>query len=226
MKEIVVSSLAQELGKLNENRAHVYAFLSRCYEREVDASFAHYISDRFQMESSREDISSAIGHMIDELADCDERKIEALAVVFNRAFFGMGPKTSQKAFPYESVYTSQEGILMQAAYSKTIEFYRNTNLCKNPDFTEPEDHLAVQLSYMDYLCTRCAALLLGGDMIAAERLIERQQIFLEKHLLNWIRPFTEDLRQAAEEGFYFHLANATQVFLEEDILVVHDMLGV
>ena len=137
----------------------------------------------------------------------------------------MGPRTAQKAFPYESVYTSEGGLMMQEAYAEVLHVYRNAGFAKNPGFKEPEDHLAVELAFMALLCGRAVEALRAGDEAGAERQLRAQREFLCDHLLNWIDRFTADVRKAAEDGFYFDLATFTEDFLTADAAELAEVLG-
>ena len=199
MIETMPAELAENLIDFCENRSRVYALLSRCYETEIDAAFAEALAG--------------------------EAALEQLAVVFDRAFFGMGPRTAQKAFPYESVYTSEGGLMMQDAYAEVLHVYRGAGFAKNPGFKEPEDHLAVELAFMALLCGRAVEALRAGDEAGAERQLRAQREFLSDHLLNWIDRFTSDVRKAAEDGFYFDLATFTEDFLTADAAELAEVLG-
>ena len=135
------------------------------------------------------------------------------------------PRTAQKAFPYESVYTSEGGLMMQDAYAEVLHVYRGAGFAKNPGFKEPEDHLAVELAFMALLCGRAVEALRAGDEAGAERQLRAQREFLSDHLLNWIDRFTADVRKAAEDGFYFDLATFTEDFLTADAAELAEVLG-
>ena len=70
-------------------------------------------------------------------------------------FQGAGDAKGKAAFPYESVYTSREGLVMQEAWEKAKAFYAESGLA--PSILQPdlkEDHLAVELGFMRQLCSR------------------------------------------------------------------------
>ena len=117
MIETMPAELAENLIDFCENRDRVYALLSRCYETEIDAAFAEALAGEAALASDDAGLAAGFAALQADLADCDEDALEQLAVVFDRAFFGMGPRTAQKAFPYESVYTSEGGLMMQEAYA-------------------------------------------------------------------------------------------------------------
>lgn len=206
------------------SRAHVYDLLSRCFETEITAAFADDLARGFDFDSDDETLCAELEAMRESVRDLNEQGLEQLAVVFDRVFFGMGPRTAQKAFPYESVYTSDRGIMMQEAYSQVTNVYRTMNLRKDERFTEPEDHLAVELAFMALLSQQTARRLADGDERAATDLAARQLAFANDHLLNWLPRFCADLRTGAESGFYYHLARFLERFVASDRDALQDMI--
>lgn len=214
---------AAAIIELMESRANVYRMLSRCYGHEVDAGFAQELSEEFAFESSDDGLSQSLDALRSGVESLDDEELEMLAVDFDRVFFGMGPLTARHAFPYESVYTSDRGILMQEAYAQVVRTYREQHLAKDSSFSEPEDHLAVELSFMATLADRTAAFLREGHEEAAEETLTRQLSFAEEHLLNWIDRFCIDLAAAAP-GFYGALADFTIGFVRADAAAIAEML--
>lgn len=225
MNQTMSAELAENLIDFCENRGRVYALLSRCYETEVDAAFAEELAGEASLDSYDPALAEGFSRLRADLAGCDEDGLEQLAVVFDRAFFGMGPRTAQKAFPYESVYTSEGGLMMQEAYSEVLRVYRGAGFAKNPGFKEPEDHLAVELAFMALLCGRAVEALRAGDEDGAERQLRAQLSFAREHLLNWIDRFCADVRKAAEDGFYFDLATFTEAYLRADEAALTDVVA-
>lgn len=224
MTDTMPAELAENLIEFCENRGRVYALLSRCYETEVDAAFAEALAGEASLDSDDPALADGFAALQADLAGCDEDALEQLAVVFDRAFFGMGPRTAQKAFPYESVYTSEGGLMMQDAYAEVLHVYRAAGFAKDPGFKEPEDHLAVELAFMSLLCGRAVEALRAGDAAGAERHLGAQLAFVREHLLNWIDRFCSDVREAAEGGFYFDLATFTESYLRADEAALADVV--
>ena len=218
------ADLVDNLVEFCENRGRVYALLSRCYETEVDAAFAEALAGEASLDSDDVALADGFAALQADLAGCDEDALEQLAVVFDRAFFGMGPRTAQKAFPYESVYTSEGGLMMQDAYAEVLHVYRAAGFAKAPGFKEPEDHLAVELAFVSLLCGRAVEALRAGDAAGAERHLAAQLAFVREHLLNWVPSFLGDLKAAAEGGFYEHLATFTEAYLRADEAALADVV--
>lgn len=218
------SAPAQELAALMDSRANVYKVLSRSYLEEMDRQFAVDLADGFRFESSDAEMVRALDAAKDSLAQVDDDLLEQLAVTFDRVFFGMGPLTARHAFPYESVYTSEKGIMMQEAYTQVVRAYREQHLAKDAGFTEPEDHIAVELAFMATLSERTATFLREGLEEAAEETVSQQLAFAHGHLLNWIDMFCADLAKAAEGTFYEHLADFTRMFVQADAVLLAEIV--
>ena len=219
------------LADLMASRANVYRLLSRCYRSEVDAALAAELADEFAFASDDASLTEALDVMRAALAGADDAALEQLAVTFDRVFFGIGPLTARHAFPYESVYTSDRGIMMQDAYAQVVRAYRDQHLAKDASFTEPEDHVAVELAFMATLADRAATFLGAGTAegdAAADETVRQSLAFAQGHLLNWVDRFCVDLRTAAavdgENGFYVALARFTDAFVREDAALLDDML--
>lgn len=213
-----------EIAHLMDSRANVYKILSRSFREEMDAEFASEFAKRFVFESDDAQLAQKADAMKTSLQGIDDDAIEMLAVDFDRVFFGMGPLTARHAFPYESVYTSEKGIMMQEAYSQVVRAYREQKLAKDEAFTEPEDHITVELAFMATLAERSAAFLREGHEEAAEQTVIQQLAFAKEHLLNWVDIFCADLAAAADGSFYEHLAAFTAAFVKEDAAVLEDIL--
>lgn len=225
MSGTMPAELVENLVDFCENRGRVYTLLSRFYEKEVTADFAAEVAAHADIETDDAALFEGFSAIKDELALCDEAQLEQWAVAFNRVFFGMGPRTAQKAFPYESVYTSEGGLMMQEAYAQVMHIYRDANFEKNPEFTEPEDHLAVELSFMARLCDGAVEALQKGDEESAEAALQAQKEFLQKHLLNWVPVFAVDAKKAADGGLYEQLVTVTVAYLLADDKAVAEVLS-
>lgn len=221
---VLSEELIENLSAFSENRRAVYTFLARCYEKEIDEACATAVVGQFNFASDDAALTTEVNALKAALIKQDGEALEHLAVVFNRVFFGMGPRTAQKAFPYESVYTSDKGLMMQAAYAEVKQLYAANGFVKNPDFTEPEDHIALELSYMARLCEQAQGALQERDEDETAVFFKQQRAFLAHHLLNWVPSLVADMKGSAEEGFYWHLAQFTLLFLQDDLQALSEVL--
>ena len=207
-------------------RMATYQFLSRLFRVEVDQElYDTLVSMRFPTNTGNALVDEGYRMICGYLSQADGTVLTELAVDYVRAFIGSGNDGFSAAYPYESVYTSEGGLMLQDAYAEVLHVYRGAGFAKNPGFKEPEDHLAVELAFMALLCGRAVEALRAGDEAGAERQLRAQREFLSDHLLNWIDRFTSDVRKAAEDGFYFDLATFTEDFLTADAAELAEVLG-
>jgi TorA maturation chaperone TorD len=136
---------------------------------------------------------------------------------------GSGVLNPNAAFPYESVYTSTHALLMQEARDEVLALYRSQGIDKDPSWTDPEDHISLELTFMQVLCERCAEAVEIKDDKRARALIRTQYGFLTNHLLSWVPRFCIDVPRYAVSGLYHGFADLTSAFLEDDKALLEDI---
>lgn len=150
----------------------------------------------------------------------DERVVEDLARCFASLFLGVGPKTVS---PCESVYRSDAPLLCQSTHFEVKQAYQEIGMAKNTRFREPDDHIAVELSYMATLCelTQEAA---GEDRELPVRYLKLQRDFLDTHLLPWVDAFSRELLEATGSPFYQAMAHLLKGYLQVDNQLIASMM--
>ena len=131
-----------------------------------------------------------------------------------RAFIGEGTDGKSAAYPFESVYTSEQRLRMQEARDEVLAIYRSEGLNRSVDWHDDEDHVALELEFMQYLCEQLAQAVETGDLERADALLATQGGFLNSHLCNWVPLLTDDMRKFAKSNFYKGLASLTEGCLE------------
>ena len=79
---------------------------------------------------------------------------QELACDFTSAFAGTKTYAGKSAVPYESVFTSEDGLLCQEAYHEVHAAYRREALHKRDGITFPDDHLSFMCQFMATLSRR------------------------------------------------------------------------
>ena len=144
-----------------------------------------------------------------------------LAVEYARIFLGAGVSEEQLAVPFESVFTSPEGIMMQDSRDDVVRVFRSQGMAVDKDLNVPEDHISFELDFLAFMAERTAAALDAQDGSATKDpadpatatnqadavnqvadLISVQVSFIENHLLNWIDPLMERVEACALSPFY------------------------
>lgn len=215
-----------DLAKLCRNRADAYSLLSRLFKREVDEKlYAELKEMRFPARTGSEKLDRGYRAMTQYLGAAHDDVITELAVDYVHAFLGSGIDAYSAAYPYESVYTSEKRLLMQEARTEVLAVYRSQGLDKPKDWNDPEDHLALELGFMQIMSNRAARALDDGDEDKAAELLTVQRNFMTDHLLSWVPVMTRDMRKFAQTGFYQALADIVDGYLETDAAMLAGLLG-
>ena len=212
-----MTKTTEELNELMDNRAKLYSFFSRMYCEEADAELLENwktilkpsaVEDK-EMARHCEELQTFL-----EGVNMTQEFIDDLAADYAALFLGIG---RHPAHPYESVYLSKDKIVMREPWVAIVKLYREHGLQKTADYKEPEDHIAMELEFMAYLCLKVKEELNSDDKASVPILIEPQKTFLQSHLNAWAPMFCTDIVSgSAKYDFYRIVAHLTQRFLELD----------
>jgi TorA maturation chaperone TorD len=221
-----------EYATLNRNRAGIYKFLSKIYETEVTTEFLketaseknplRQVGELESIEPRFREGSKALRSYLAGLGDRDLENVKLeLAAEYASLFLGLAGKPPH---PSESAYKSESHNVMGQARDEVLGAYRNAGLDKIGEFKEPEDHIAVELSFMEYLCSRTAESIENDNMKEAVKYLEIQRNFLNKHLAAWVPSLAKDILESAELGFYKGIAKITDEFISMDQDTVAELI--
>lgn len=140
-----------------------------------------------------------------------------LAVEYARIFLAAGVFSQERrsAVPYESVFTSEEHVMMGGTRDELIDWFIQDGFKVNPDLHEPEDHISFELEYLAHMNAKAAALIRDGRNLDAIKNVKRQRRFIEQHLLNWIGQLQEAAEEYAKTTFYTGMLKVCQGALEQ-----------
>lgn len=139
--------------------------------------------------------------------------LDHIKVDYARLF--LGPFTMPAA-PYGSVYLDGKRQLMGDSTLDVLGRYRRAGLKIASDFSDPPDHIAVELEFMSYLIFKAIESSGNSDTAKMVDFFETQKYFLEDHLGAWIFEFVDAVVKNAQTAFYLNLAKATAAFLKSD----------
>lgn len=196
------------LIELMRDRSLSYRFLSRAYRTAPDAAFVATIES-----TCNADPSCLAGFLAYLKAEGPEQTVIDVAADYNRLFLGMG---AHPVAPFESVYTSEEGLLMQEARDGVLAAYRKAGFAVPSDFDLPEDHAALELEFLAILAEGCAEALEKGASERAKSLFEQQASFLTEHVARWMPAFAADAKKQARTPFFQEIADMTAEWVRED----------
>ncbi len=173
----------------NKARAFVYAFLSRCYEKEPDIEFVKELKSNIEL-------LSAVGE--DSVAWFQKEKEETLLEALNIDFASAFLVNSQ---PVETLVLDSKGEILTGLQNPVMQFYFDHGYEIDMNKTEilAPDHLSIELAFMQNLSYR-------NESRAALK-------FLREHLLKWVPPYLIGIKNLLQTPFYGELADMTIEFL-------------
>ena len=124
---------------------------------------------------------------------------EDLAVEFTRLFIGpMKPP----AVPFSSMYLDNTGALMTEITIDVRKRYLSAGMAVKDLYSLPDDHIAVELEFLNYLTEKCVDAFSAGDQETASRLFETMEEFTREHFSRWVPQFAQKVIDTAENDFY------------------------
>jgi len=225
-KEIVDQYLA-----VNESRRIAYSFLSRAYEKEITVDFLEQLTKGNDFTSKISGLGGGkdlkegfrlLSTYLKGLAERDLQEVKLeLAVEYANLFLGVGGKVHH---PSESAYRSPDHSIMQNPRDEVLSAYWDAGVDKVKKYTEPEDHIAIELQFMAYLCGKTADTLKKGQKREAGEFLKKQRDFINSHLRLWVTKFTEDVSKGASLDFYKGIAKITNGFIQLDEQAINDLI--
>jgi TorA maturation chaperone TorD len=153
-------------------------------------------------------------HEAFDLAWAAARDLEKLRLEHARM---IGPSPRAGATPYGTEWSRAAGEIRQVHELADLGgFYRAFGLELSRSCDERVDHLAVELTFLQFLCLKEAHAVERGldDLCAATR--AGQMKFLGEHVLSWACACCTRLRGLGADTFYGHAATLLEGFLRSE----------
>jgi anaerobic sulfite reductase subunit A len=212
----------QEIMDVLHDRQSTYAFLSQMYREEISIDLlqnlvAELVCADYEIAPENQGYA-LLASFARGIQNDDFTRVKAeLAVEYARLFLGV---KRRNLVPCESVYTSERRLMMQDARDQVVHEYHKEGLDPAVEFTEPEDHVAIELAFMSHLCQKAADAVEREDSRQAAYYVEQQRRFLTDHLEVWVPRLCDDILGLAESDFYKGIIMLTQEHLnmEQDAI--------
>ncbi len=208
----------------------IYTFLQGIYEKELPKKPINEMPKKMKpllaaIETlSNSESRKAVKELIEFTDSIPQQDIDALettlAADYARLFLSIN-----KVPPHPSESTYREGVMMQHQRDEVLKTYWSFEISAKKEFTEPEDHIATELSFMAFLCNKAKDALNSGDNKEAKRCIRAQKDFLEMHLAKWVPGLVRDILNNARTPFYKGIAALTKEFIEMNLSATDDILN-
>lgn len=215
---------SEELSNLFNARASMYGLLARLYRNELELDQLNELKRmKFPVGTGNKTTDEGFVLMHDYLKEAWEGSVTELKIDFSRTFIGSGVSGYSAAYPYESVYTSDRRLLGREARGEVLQYYRNNNLKKGA-WNDMEDHIALELEFMQIMGGRTRDALEKEDEDEALNYIRCQHDFVRNHLNNWLPMIAGDMLKFSETKLYQGLAKVTLGYCEDDEALLREIL--
>lgn len=214
----------EQVRNLTEARARFYELLASLYFKELDEQGIRRLaaSGLDSLSIGNDEADAGLAAMASYLKHCGRNVRQDLAVDFAGAILAAGSYEERRATPYESVFTSESGLLMQEARDEVYRYYCDAGVQVEVALRTPEDHLSFECEFMAAMAHRMIEALDEGDYARAAELAHTQQLFHREHLANWMDDYCDCLRECAATRFYQGVAQLTHGFIGEDAVMLSD----
>jgi len=155
------------LSQLLQKQQIIYVFLQGIYESEIPRNLIAEmpqkmkpllaVADTLSSAESKKAVKELVG-FTDSIPSQDVDILQTmLAADYARLFLSI---YKAPAHPSESTY--RDGTMMQYYRDEVLKTYWSFGVSAKKEFTEPEDHIATELSFMAYLCQKANDALSSG----------------------------------------------------------------
>lgn len=203
------------IQQLQERKA-TYDLLALLFRTEVTQEVLDLLRQEGALSADQPNMAKGINLMTGYLRS-SEASVLDLARDYAKTFCGAASTHKTSAYPFESVYTSKDGMLMQEARDGALKWYHAFGLGKNHAWQDCEDHVALELEFASYLLGQTVEALLAGDESQAAYYAASHRDFTNEHLANWIFEFARHVQLRARTDFYKGLAVLLAAFIEQDV---------
>lgn len=201
-------------------RAGFYRYLSRLFYKEVDEDLLAAI-ERTQpvlpltegMDETERAFTRGSNKMVKCAAQRNADTLTQSRCDYARVFLGAGSTADDPVSPFESVYTSEDHLLMQGSRDEMFRILIEAGLAIDDDFNMPEDHISFEFQYLAHLLDVEAAACESGDAKNVEAAHEASMNFFAAHIANWVPSFCEAAGQLAKTSFYRGLAECAAAWV-------------
>ena len=211
-----------EAAQAADARRMAYSFFADVFSTEVNRDFVAGMAS-FEAEEG-----SKLAEFAASLDGCDlDEATQDVRSEFCALFLNM---CAHPVYTSESVYLSDNHVIMQEQRDQIVEVYRMYKLSVDREsFDWPEDHISMEMLFMAHLCELERNLHLeagepgveaGSEAEAMDARIEAiekaQQAFFTEHLDRWMPMFIDELSSQAKTLFYQGIAEYLGEFLEDE----------
>ena len=134
-------------------------------------------------------------------------------------FVGVGKPVAP---PWESVYFTEDRTIFHESTLQVREWYRRFGLEPEKLHKEPDDHIALELSFLAHLASLGLRALENKDEAGLEKSLQAQRQFLHDHTLRWMKFWAGAVEKHARTDLY----RGTAILTRGALMALVEILGV
>lgn len=207
--------------------ADFYRFLSNALLYEFSADQLEQLA-QLPVPEGDSPVARGIAQLKQSVRTCGFDPRTELACEYARVFLSAGVYDGLTAEPYESVFTSEEQIMMQEARDSVVRLYREQGLQIDPELHMPEDHLGLELGFLAFMAQRASdaidphePLAIAGELAAD---LTTMRDFAADHVLNWVPDLAKVVDEYARLPFYPALVRIVEAYTGTVVLNLEALL--
>jgi putative dimethyl sulfoxide reductase chaperone len=219
----------EALESILSARAFAYDLLKSVFLQEPSKELVALLVEQeavndFPFSENHPDLAQAANRVAAYLKEQDatsDDNCNALRWDYTRLFVGPG---KVPAPPFESVYRDAAQLYFSPETLEVRQAYCKYNLLPAQVGREPDDHIGLELDFMEQLCAGAREKAKARDDKALAGILHDQLAFLDQHLLQWAPRWSEDVINGAHTNFYRGMAALLREFIELDRKIVAELL--
>ncbi len=206
----------KERADAADERRMAYSFFADVFSAEATEDFIGAMAGFQAVEGSM------LGEFSSSLKEADIAQVtKEVRSEFCALFLNM---CAHPVFTSESVYLSDNHVIMQEQRDQVVDVYRLYKLAVDKgSFDWPEDHISMEMMFMAHLCKieadLCRCVLDQGSSEResasdrADAVRKAEKAFFADHIDRWVPLFADELSKKAETLFYKGVAEYLEAFV-------------
>ena len=223
-----LSEFISQLIQVNAGRAEYYRMLASLFFTELTQEQIDHLAtlDLASMGAGDETMQRGYTDIERYLAKRNSGTREELAVDYAHVFLAAGNYETYAATPFESVFTSEAGLLMQEARDEVYKMYCDEHIQPDESLHTPEDHVSFEFEFIATVLERMNGDLAIGNLEAALYRAQTAQKFHREHQLNWVDDLCDAVMDCAKTRFYRGVSKITRGFVHAETEIIDDTVEV
>lgn len=218
------AEVVDQILAVNKSCSSFYRMLAHVYMHELTQEQIEHLAtlDFSEMAADDELVASGYESMRRFLSRLNSGTRQSLAVDYAHTFLAAGNYETFAATPYESVFTSELGLMMQEARDEVYKMYCAEHIQPDEALHMPEDHISFEFEFMAVMLERMNEALESGDFPRALECAEVAKEFHAQHQLNWVDDLCDAIMDVARTEFYRGISQLTRGFVHLETEVIDD----